>query len=111
MKISDLFEEQDFYDTWVGFGLVITDDFTEEDAINVAEKVAEQSHGELDDYQEFNDPMFTDPEEVPHMEFRIYIPEDNIELPRKFLRRLSRGKPRFEVYYFNVHQGGTVTEY
>lgn len=107
MEIRELFEEQNFYNAYVEFGLVITDTFTVGDAADVAHNVAEQSDGELDEYQEYDAATYGE----HYADFRIYLPEDNIELPRKTLRRLSRGKPSFELYFYNAYQGGTVTEY
>ena len=101
MKVTDLFEEQNFYNTYVEFGLVITDTFTVDDAADVAYKVAEQSDGELDASSGLRQASET----LGHyVEFRIYLPEDNIELPRKILRRLSRGKPRFEIFHYNAYR-------
>ncbi|KKN25990.1 hypothetical protein LCGC14_0879280 [marine sediment metagenome] len=107
MKINDLFE------TWtdpqkqarVEFELILSDTFDEDDADQVALKVADQSGGELDEY----DPgmhygkYFDDVVGHRLIEYRIIsIPKKNISIPRKILRRLQRGKPKFDVRFFRA---------
>ncbi len=92
MKAHELFEqdEPDFYDAV--FDLILTDDFGKQDADRVAQTVADQVGGKVDVGDHLIDV------ENQFMRYLVYeIPSKNVEAVEKILRRLSRGKPRFQL--------------
>ena len=114
MKISDLFEQDRAlrrpgsraaeFGSWVEFALRLTDDFTTEDAERIAQNVADQTDGHVDD---------DSPEAflANSLLFVVLAPAQNIPLVKKILRRLSRGKPRFEVVHFQQYRRDRSSRY
>lgn len=114
MKTHELFEQQwpgsttapDFYDAT--FDLILTDDFGKQDAERIAQMVADQVGGKLDVGDHLIDVIggYVEPDELEaddvienqFMRYMVYeIPSENVEMVEKILRRLSRGKPRFQL--------------
>ena len=97
-----------------GFALYLTNTFDDGDADRVALEITKRSGGDLVEY----DPgvaygeVFTDEDDfaldpieegATGIEYHIQsIPIENKTIPQKVLRRLQRGKPRFEIVHASL---------
>lgn len=112
MRTHELFEQPVLRQERSGpaavvFALVLTDQFTEQDADRVAQTIADQTGGQLDDRMKNVEAAHEEEDSPAFVSYTVFVPEEKINDPRKILRRLQRGKPTFSVRFidrFHPHE-------